>query len=69
MGPCKGFDRKKISHDTRGLESLEAVKMAQEDTGSERVKAHRGDTSKLSSLNHLYHFNTELFILHHASWI
>ena len=53
MGLCKGFDRKNFSHGTRGLGSLEVVKMAQEDIGSERVKECHGDTSKLSSLTHL----------------
>lgn len=53
MGLCKGFDKKKISHDTRGLERLEAVKMSQQDIGRERVKECCGDTSKITNLNFL----------------
>lgn len=53
MAPYKGCDRKNNSHGTRGLGSLEAVKMTQEGMRSERIKECYGDASKLSSLTHL----------------
>lgn len=44
---------KKNSHSTMGLGSVDSVKMAQENTRSERIKECCGNASKLSSLTHL----------------